>query len=63
MEKDLNGYENKYEGDPKLHFHEFQLALARIAYEERKTKSDEKLEMDKILLYFFDQVLGIRTNL
>jgi hypothetical protein len=35
--------------------------MARIGFEERKGKVDEKIEIDRLLAHFFSQVLGIRS--
>ncbi len=60
-EKDLSLPEKEYKGDPKLRFHEFCFAVARIASDSFPKDSDKK-EIDYILKKFFNDKIGIRTN-
>jgi len=53
----------KYEGDPQLYFHEFELVLCRIAIETYpKELQTEKRDIEKPLYRFFNEILCIRTN-
>jgi len=63
-EKDLAKNEDpKYEGDPFLYFHEFQLVLCRIAMDSfPKELNNEKRDLEKPLYRFFNDMLCIRTN-
>ena len=63
-EKDIAKNEDpKYEGDPQLCFHEFQLILSRIAMDTYpKDITTEKRDFDKPLYRFFNEILCIRPN-
>ena len=59
--KDLDN-DKFFEGDPCLHFYEFQLLLCRVAYEERRKRNDEKFDLSQVITYFFENLIGIRKN-
>ncbi|KAL4481373.1 hypothetical protein ABPG72_010526 [Tetrahymena utriculariae] len=54
------GVEKPVEHDPRLEFHEFQLCLARIAYEMHP--KDQEKNMKLIMEKFFGDIIGIRKN-
>lgn len=56
-----DGSEKPVENDPQLEFHEFQLCLARIAF-ELHSKDSEKKDLDGIMERFFGDIIGFRQN-
>lgn len=63
-EKDLAKNEDpRYEGDPQLYFHEFELLLCRVAMDTYpKELATEKRDFEKPLYRFFSEILSIRKN-
>ena len=63
-DKELDKEEAKHEGDPLVSFHEFQIILARVAFEMGLKNQNilDKKDQGKQLTTFFSDKLNVRTN-
>ena len=62
-EKDTDkNFEQKFEGDPLVGFHELQLFFCRLALEVNPKDENMKKDIEKVVYQFLHEQMSLRTN-